>query len=631
MTKNAIIVTALSCALLAPFARAGATLASYQSTIIGQSPSAYFTFDNGSLASVSGSSVTLTATASVGNQFIYDVFGNPSNCVFFTLQGDTAYDPNEAGDHLINGGGTASTNSSSAGSFTCLFRSVDPGPPSGSTTSPGQKFIFSAGGSPDPTNANALQLYFENPNSTNGNPGALKLAFGDNTSVLLTASNVIPDCWYYFGLVYNESAVTNGQPNTNKATWYLGRVGGAGVLTSGVTSNITSAVAGNGTDFFIGTQNNGKSTLCKPGDGRVDEFALWNRQLSAAEVQAQFANLPNAAVPPVSAYQTVISNQSPAHYFPLLGSTADVLHAGTYLLTNATVDTLVTNPLTGANMLSCGLCPDYFLEPAGAAYFAFGSDAIYTNSNLLNGGGSNNGTLGTGRGSVSGMFHGLPCTNYYTGQKFILSAGGSTTNTNGLALFLETTTNANPFTLKYRFGDSTGVVISNVLSSWYYFTITYDETATNQQARWWVGIPGGTLQSGFFSAGYGSRAGAGSAFYIGNDVTDSTGFRYQNSSHTGNGQVSQVAIWNSLLSSNQVATQFNALTAQAVLTTLTIQAQGSNVIISWPASAGSHTLQSTPSLSSPNWTSAGAATLVGTNYLVTNSTGSASQFYRLTQ
>jgi hypothetical protein len=108
--------------------------------------------------------------------------------------------------------------------------------------------------------------------------------------------------------------------------------------------------------------------------------------------------------------------------------------------------------------------------------------------------------------------------------------------------------------------------------------------------------------------------------------------RYQNSSHTGNGQVSQIAIWNAPLTSNQVAAQFNALTVQSTPPTLSIQLQGSNVIISWPAASGSsYSLEKTPSLAPTNWTAVGAATLVGTNYVVTNSTGSASQFYRLTK
>src|SRR5882762_2775226 len=81
------------------------TLASYQATVLSQSPSNYFTFDGGSLTSVVGSpAVTLTASpVTVASQFNYDAFGNPNNAIYLTASSDTAYDPNEATDHLVSG------------------------------------------------------------------------------------------------------------------------------------------------------------------------------------------------------------------------------------------------------------------------------------------------------------------------------------------------------------------------------------------------------------------------------------------------------------------------------------------------------------------------------------------------
>ena len=266
----------------------------------------------------------LAATPSpVASQFTYDVFQNPTDCIFFSLQGDTAYDPNEGTDHIISGGGPAGTSTSTAvGTISLLFRTPDPGPPSGSTTGPGQKFVFSAGGTTG--TSNTLALYFENPNATN-NANALLLSFGDSSTSILPATNVFWDTWYYFALTYNESATNaNGSLNTNKAKWYLGRLKGMGALASGQTINNTNALAGDGVDFFIGEQTTGKSGLEKPGDGRVDEFAVWtNVQLTAAQINTQYTNLPNPAIPAVSGYQTVISNQVPAHYFQLAGNAVD--------------------------------------------------------------------------------------------------------------------------------------------------------------------------------------------------------------------------------------------------------------------------------------------------------------------
>jgi hypothetical protein len=627
---RSLILMTLLCASLDAEAQ---TLSQYQAAVNAQNPNSYFTFDGGSLANAIGGAPTFNAlVAGTGvnpyPHFIYDLFQNPSNCVFFSVQGDGVYDSTH---HIINGGGSIGTSTSTAsGSISLLFRTPDPGPPSGSTTGPGQKFVFSAGGAT--STSNALALYLENPNATN-NANALVLSFGDGLTTLLPATNVVWDTWYYFALTYNESATNaDGSLNTNKATWYLGRLSGAGTLAAGQTVNNTNAIAGDGVDCFIGEQTTGKSGLEKPGDGRVDEFAVWtNVQLSATQINAQFTNLPNTSIPAVSGYQTAVSNQAPAHYFQLAGNAVDSINPSSVGLTITQGTILVTNPPFN---VSVGFSDDYFLDQNGAAYFALANDAIYTNVNLLNGGGTYTGSPGIGKGSITGMFHGFPSTNFYGGEKFILSAGGSTTTTNAFALILEGPTNAAPGSLKIRFGDSSDVLESNVLSEWYYFAISYDETALNQQAQWWVGRTGGTLQSGFFSAAIGSLAGAGDAFYLGNDVSLASGFRYQNSSHTGNGQISQIAIWNSVLTTNEVAAQFNALSnvASGPPPVLSIAISGGNAVISWSSSTASgYALQTATNLASPIWLSAGSSSIVGGNNVVTNSISEKAQFYRLSQ
>ncbi len=433
------------------------TLSQYQSAVELQNPDSYYTFDAGSLAPLIGSAPTLDALVAGGAvnpypQFAYDLFQNPSNCIFFSVQGDGV--ENSSGS-ILSGGGPIGTNTSAAsGTITLLFRTPDPGPPSGSTTGPGQKFVFSAGGGNG--TMNSLALFVENPNATNA-ANDLRLAFGDITTTILPATNLVWDTWYYFALTYNESATNaGGLPNTNKAAWYLGRLKGAGVLISGQTVNNTNALAGDGVDCFIGEQTTGKSGLEKPGDGRVDEFAVWNNvQLSTAQINDQFTNLPNLAIPPISAYQTVISNQAPAHYFQLAGNTVDSINPSSVDLTMTHGAILVTNLPFSA---SVGFSYDYSLDQNGAAYFALGADAIYTNINLLNGGGTYNGAAGSGKGTITGMFHGFPTTNFYAGEKYILSAGGATVSTNALALILEGPTNAAPCSLKVRFGGLLGCV-----------------------------------------------------------------------------------------------------------------------------------------------------------------------------
>jgi hypothetical protein len=624
------------CASLCLSAKAGLTLVNYQATVNAQNPNFYFTFDGGSLTNTVGSLTPILSAnpAAVASQLTFDIFQNQSNCMYFSVSpggnGDDVYDSSESADHIISGGGAATDNSTAVGTISCLFRTPDPGPPSGATTGPGAKCIFSAGSTFG--TSNALYLQVENANATN-NPNALTLGFGDSDTVLLPATNVVWDTWYYFALTYNES-VTNadGSPNTNKATWYLGRLDGAGALLTGNTINVTNAVAGDGSDFVIGAQNTRNSSFCKPGEGRVDEFATWSRQLSTNEIQSQFTNLPNPAIPAVSGYQTVISNQVPSHYFQLAGNTVDSMNSSFVLATMSSSNYEITNaPLN----TSIGYSYDYFLDQTGAAYFSLQTDAIYTNVNLLNGGGTYTGSPGTGQGSISGIFHGLPSTNWYPSEVYIFDAGGNTTSNNAFTLLLEGPTNANPWSLKLRFGDSSGVMIpgNNILSEWYYFAITYDETMTNHQVNWWVGRPGTTLQSGFFSATNGSLAGQGDVFYLGNESNDGSAFRYQKNSHTGNGQISQVATWNRVLSGSEVTNQFSALSVSAVPPpVLKIISSGTNAIISWPSSTDpGYVLQSTTNLALPNWLGAGSPSIVGTNFVVTNSISQSAQFYRLTK
>jgi hypothetical protein len=610
MKTCSTILLALACFSLGVSAQ---TLSSYQATVLGQSPSSYFTFDGGSLTSVVGSPpVTLTAfPATVASQFNYDIFGNPTNAIYFTASTDAAYDTTH---HLINGGGTAATNSTATGSITLLFRTIDPGPPPSGAA--GQHYIFSAGYVTG--TSNALSLLIENP--TSSDPLSLKLRFGDSSTTILQATNMVPDAWYYFALTYNEVATnSNGSPNTNKANWHLGRLGGGSTLASGTTTNTVNAVAGDGTDFYIGSRTNFSSGFRNPGDGRVDEFAIWNRQLSANEIQAQFTNLPNVALPTCATYQSMITSQSPTHYFKLDGNPADSVNGSLVLSTNG-----------GTPLLGYGC--DYFGMQSNDCYFSAGPDALFASANLLNGGGTYTGALGSGKGSISCLFHPLAGTNY-TGQKFIFSAGGSTGTSNGFALFFENTTSANPLALKIRFGDSTDVIlpVTNFFSEWYYFAMTYDETRTSKQVNWWLARPGMTLQTGFFSATNGSLAGEGDIFYIGNSTDAGSGFRAVNSGRQSNGQVDEFTIWNRLLTTNEVAAQFSALSVSTgPPPTLSIAVSGTNAILSWPSSTDSgYGLQSTTNLASPNWLSAGASFVVGTNNVVTNSISGSAQFYRL--
>ena len=128
-----------------------------------------------------------------------------------------------------------------------------------------------------------------------------------------------------------------------------------------------------------------------------------------------------------------------------------------------------------------------------------------------------------------------------------------------------------------------------------------------------------------------SVIGDNGTFYIGNDSTLTHGFR-----SPGNGVIDQVAIWREELTTNEVTAQFYAAT-NLPLTTVTqpklnVTLAGNNAILSWTTNnTSAFVLQYATTLSTnPAWATGGAASVVGTNYVVTNViTGTNKNFFRL--
>jgi hypothetical protein len=253
----------------------------------------------------------------------------------------------------------------------------------------------------------------------------------------------------------------------------------------------------------------------------------------------------------LSAYQAAVSAAGPSSYFTLdNGSLVDTV-SGTV--------TLSQGGITGFPTV------DVFGNYSNAYAFATASDALSVLSppNLISGGGVSN-TTSTASGSISLLFRGIELNN--TGQRYIFSAGGFTTNHNAFQLFLENTNITNfPNSLKLRFGDSTTTILqsSNLApASWYYFAVTYSESRSPHKAVWYLGRPGGVLASGMTSNAVDAVAGDMAALmagdtnglYFGNDAAGASGLR-----NPGVGAVDELAIWNHELTSNQVAVQFSAL------------------------------------------------------------------------
>jgi len=607
------IISTLVVALTTVTSFAAGTLADYQATVTGQGPSTYFKLD-GSLESATDSSVVL---GSFAGDFSADAWRNPGKAFSFFEDKNNAQLWYSTGP-LINGGGMANSNATAKGSVTMLFRSLS------GTNIGGQRFIFDATGTPGmgTTNHNALSLFFENETSTN-DPNSLKLRFGDVTQTILPASEVQYSTWYFFALTYDEARFPN------KAKWHLGPAGGT--LISGMTTNeFGDAVAGEATELYIGQRADERGAFRSPGRGRVDEFAIWSRELTLAEIDAQYSKLPLPLSPDAS-YQEVIAYQRPLYHFKLDNSLSDSGGSITLLQQG-----------TGGAFTS-----DYLGHENSAYSFSRTNDAIYATQDLIAGGGPGVDTTAAGRGTISFLFRMLSDTNY-GGQRFIFGAPGmeaTSTDDNMLALFLESVNSTNPWpgALKLRMGQHTKGHTSStptntipvayahelVPNAWYYFGMTYDESRNTPEAYLFFGQVGGTLVISEMNPANNSVAGDNGWLVLGNSREGSTimnsGFR-----NPGEGAIDEFAIWHEELAVADMQAQFAALAPAGPVPALTILMSDGNVVLSWPIQGTTgYNLESTTSLTAPSWGSAGTPTASGGMNYVTNSATGSAQFFRL--
>ena len=591
-------ICALSLVFCAVGLASAQTLSNYQHTVTTQGPSAYFKLD-GTLTDAITPAQSLTAQL---GYFGTDAARHLTNAFVFATKNDNL----QLAMDIIPGGDPTGTNASAsgAGSISLLFRALD------ATTNTGQRFLFSQG-TGNTTNGNALALFFENITSTNS-PGGLKLRVGNNTTSILASNLVVADEWYYFAMTYDETR------DAGEVIWYLGRAGD--VLASGTNDLSNDAVVGDNGTLYIGNASDIASGYSTPGNGRIDEFAVWTRELSAAEVASQFAQLPNY-LPANVTYQSLVTEQAPAYYFKLDNSFTDPV-SGLTLSTNATTGIFTTNVLGVAN---------------SAYQFNETNDALVTTTDLINGGGATFNSAANASGTISFLFRMLSNTNN-TGQRFVFSQGAGTSgNGNQLSLFLENTNSANgdPNSLKVRVGNGPTTTIlqptSIVTNAWYYFAMTYDENRNSQsggEVRYYLGPVGGTLVAGAIDLGNTAVVGDNGTVSLGNKTGFTSGFR-----NPGAGAIDEFVVWNDELSPAEISAQFAAVTyvaPSAARPSLQVAMNGSNVLLSWTTNnTDGFLLESTASLPNTNaWSPAGSPAVVGSQNVVTNA-ASGRSFYRL--
>jgi hypothetical protein len=292
----------------------------YQDVVAAERPNYYFKLDGEFGDSVGG--VVVAGTNGVGGTFTTNVLGIQNAAYGFNGSDDALLITND----IVSGGGSlASGAASGVGTISLLFRTL-------SDVNTGQRWIFSQGTNNSAATRNALNLFLENTNISNGDPNSLKLRAGNTTTTILPAANLVSNSWYFFAMTFDE---LRNQPEVR---WYAGRVGG--VLTNGIFDPANDSLMGDDGIFYLGNRIGLNLGFRNPGSGAIDEFATWNDELSVTEVTALFNAITNA-VPVVQPPTLAITLAAPNVLITWPSSTSPA-----YALESAT--NLTTSPWASA-------------------------------------------------------------------------------------------------------------------------------------------------------------------------------------------------------------------------------------------------------------------------------------------
>jgi hypothetical protein len=126
---------------------------------------------------------------------------------------------------------------------------------------------------------------------------------------------------------------------------------------------------------------------------------------------------------------------------------------------------------------------------------------------------------------------------------------------------------------------------------------------------------------------------SGLAINIGQDGTGT--YTDGNSVKVQSGMIDDVAIWRRALVAPEIRDIYSlglagkSFDVVAPAPKLSAERQGNKVTLLWPASAAGFGLESTPTLSSPSWSSVAGATVVGDQVVVTITAEGAQRYFRL--
>jgi hypothetical protein len=133
----------------------------------------------------------------------------------------------------------------------------------------------------DQSASNAFAVFFFND---------LKFRVGNTTATILPGAPAV-DTWYYFAATWDDSK------DSGEANWWFGPVGGT--LSNAVLNINNDAVIGDDGTLFLGNRGVGDTVAWRQPDnpGTLDEIAIWDRELTSADVSNQF----NAVTQPIAA------------------------------------------------------------------------------------------------------------------------------------------------------------------------------------------------------------------------------------------------------------------------------------------------------------------------------------------
>jgi len=241
--------------------------AMFEGVVSNQSPSGWFKLNDSNLMNSAASGGL--ALTNQGGLWGADAFAIGNGAYLFSTNTDRLVATNDA----LGGGTSDATNQ---GSFTLLFKTLG-------RQATAKRYVLSQG----TATSNAIAVYFDG-SLTNSDKGGLRLGVGTNEPIILADSNLVRGAWYYLAVTCDE---TRG---SDEVRWYLGQVGSQTLPVGSFALGAARMFGNNGSITLGNKEGSGNTSAFRETasiNGSIDQVAFWQRELTEAEVKAQFDTL----------------------------------------------------------------------------------------------------------------------------------------------------------------------------------------------------------------------------------------------------------------------------------------------------------------------------------------------------